>query len=346
MDLDYAEFEELGRVTAKYKSSKSAKVSMRRFRAHFGVPPDVVVCAWELLTESKCLRDRLREVGRTPPNPTHYLWALMSLKQHPTWPVLATALNVDEDTARKWCLLHLEANAELDSEVACGLLLVCLIMLHLFCLIWLSANLQFPHCLLQIVWANRLVGDTLDLALVTVDGTHFRIKNRRNSFTGKHVKRWHSHKFKQAGVSYEVAVCIKTGDIVWIHGPFPAATHDLSIFRYGLKAKLLPHELVLADRGHVGDKKCRTPRNALNCQHKRAMAALRARHETVNRRFKTFGSLQHAFRLNPNLHHTFFRSVAVLIQLSQQNGYSHYDVVGYIDPACEAEWDAGDERSV
>ena len=189
------------------------------------------------------------------------------------------------------------------------------------------------------MWSNRFVGDTFDRCLVTVDGTHFKIKNRRNRTTGKYIKSWYSHKFKHAGVSYEIAVCIKTGDIVWISGPFPAATHDLTIFRYKLADMLLPHELVMADRGYQGFwRKCLTPFQSQNSQHKRAMAALRARHETVNRRFKTFGALTHTFRHSPHLHHLFFRTAAVLIQIAHSNGYSHYDVVGYVDPAFEEDW--------
>ena len=197
---------------------------------------------------------------------------------------------------------------------------------------------------LKILWANRLLGDAYDRCLVTVDGTHFRIKNQINKETGNYIRAWFSHKFNAAGVSYEVAVCIKTGDIVWINGPFPAATADISIFRYKLRQLLSPHELVLADRGYQGDKRCLTPYKALSCQHRRAMGALRGRHETVNRRFKTFAALSHTFRHSPQIHHIFFRSAAVLVQLAHQEGYSHYDVVGYVDPAFANEWDEGDDH--
>jgi len=182
------------------------------------------------------------------------------------------------------------------------------------------------------------MGDTFDKCLVTVDGTHFQIRNRRDKDTKKYIKRWYSHKFKTSGVSYEIAVCIKTGDIVWICGPFPAATPDITIFRYKLKELLLPFEWVMADRGYRGERKCITPYDAFNYQHKRSMAALRSRHETVNRRFKTFGALKQMFRNSPDMHNIFFRAAAVVIQLGHQAGYSHYDVIGYVDPACEKEW--------
>ena len=136
-----------------------------------------------------------------------------------------------------------------------------------------------------------------------------------------------------------MAVCIKTGNIVWIHGPFVASTDDLSMFRFRLRDMLTIGEKVMGDRGYRGDSKVVTPYDAKNCLHKRAMAALRSRHETVNRRFKTFGALQQRFRHNPLKHHMFFRAAAVLIQLGHENGFSHHDVIGYVDPAFEDDWD-------
>ena len=52
---------------------------------------------------------------------------------------------------------------------------------------------------------------------MTVDGTDFRINNPK-----RFDKIWYGHKFNHAAVRYEVAVSIQSGDIVWIHGPFPA----------------------------------------------------------------------------------------------------------------------------
>ena len=110
------------------------------------------------------------------------------------------------------------------------------------------------------------------------------------------------------------------------------------MFRYKLRQLLLPFELMMGGRGHEGDAKCLTPQDAKNRQHARSMAALRARHETVNRMSKTFDALKQLFRHDPNLHHLFFRFVAVLIQLGHQSGHSHHDVIGYVDPAFEADW--------
>lgn len=117
--LSEDEFEELGRKTAKYKFSRSQKVRLRRFKSHFGVPPDVVSCTWELLLEHDFLKNNMP--GLKSPNPEHMLWALMMLKRHSTMPVLASNLKVDENTLRKWGFLYLEAMAELDRDVVSGM---------------------------------------------------------------------------------------------------------------------------------------------------------------------------------------------------------------------------------
>ena len=118
--MNEEDFERLGRLTAKYKHTRSKVVTLRRFKSHFGVAPDVVACTWELLIESKFVRQRLP--GLAPPNPVHLLWALMFLKRYDTMDVLAAALDIDEDTLRKWAFFYLEAGAELDREVVSCLL--------------------------------------------------------------------------------------------------------------------------------------------------------------------------------------------------------------------------------
>ncbi len=85
---------------------------------------------------------------------------------------------------------------------------------------------------------------------ISVDGTDFRIQDIKPFWKG-----WFSHKFKGAGLRYEVAVSIQCGDIVWINGPFPAgAWPDLNVFRHSLKAKLIrAGERCEADDGYKGE---------------------------------------------------------------------------------------------
>jgi hypothetical protein len=89
---------------------------------------------------------------------------------------------------------------------------------------------------------------------MTVDGTDCPIVEP-SPFDSK----WFSHKFRGAGLRYEVGVCIQTGNIVWVNGPFPAGTwSDLKIFKAKLANHLLPGEMVEVD-GTYRHPKCRMP---------------------------------------------------------------------------------------
>jgi hypothetical protein len=65
-------------------------------------------------------------------------------------------------------------------------------------------------------------------------------------------------------VKYEIGVCIKTGHIVWVNGPFPASHNDDSIFKDTLASNLFAddEEGVEVDAGCKGHDKFKTPRVA------------------------------------------------------------------------------------
>jgi hypothetical protein len=60
---------------------------------------------------------------------------------------------------------------------------------------------------------------------ITIDGTDFSIYEPAPFST-----EWFSHKFKGPGVRYELAISIRGGNTVHIHGPFPAKCRDIEIF--------------------------------------------------------------------------------------------------------------------
>jgi DDE superfamily endonuclease len=152
--------------------------------------------------------------------------------------------------------------------------------------------------------------------MMTVDGTDFRIEQPTPFAT-----RWFSHKFKGPGLRYEVAMSINGGDVVWTNGPFPCGSWpDITIFREGLMDKLLPMEMVEADKGYRGQPdKIRTPDDFQSREEKKRKKRASSRHETVNRRFKQFNILKKHFRHDLQDHQKVFRSVVVLTQLSIRN---------------------------
>ena len=140
-------------------------------------------------------------------------------------------------------------------------------------------------------------------------------------------KKMYSHKLNGPGVKYEVAVCLKTGKIVWINGPFEGSKNDGSIFREGISTKLYPEEAVEVDRGYGGDFKMKNPTMGYDSKERKMKSNARAHHEIVNGRLKQFNVLTTHFRhMKPNKegmfikHKMCFYAVAVVTQLKFNDG--------------------------
>ena len=110
-------------------------------------------------------------------------------------------------------------------------------------------------------WGNedKPDGDETQFIL-TVDGTHCLIEEPSlDDFMEQ--KKYYSHKFKTAGLDYEVALSIFEPKCVWIRGPYPAGKNDISIFRHKLKDKMLESRkaskvdyMGIGDRGYRGEE--------------------------------------------------------------------------------------------
>lgn len=126
--------------------------------------------------------------------------------------------------------------------------------------------------------------------------------------------RWYSHKFRGPGLRYEVGVAIWSGGLVWVNGPFRCGDNpDINIFRSGMKKKLEAGERVVADDGYK-DARC------LRSEHLQGADAnlhsrIRARHETINRRFKSFSVIGGRFRHALDRHSLCFHAVAKITSL-------------------------------
>ena len=173
--------------------------------------------------------------------------------------------------------------------------------------------------------------DTKNRCLVTVDGTDYRIREpypwRRDR-----NRKFYSHKFKGPGLRYELGICIKTGHIVWYHGPFPCgAFPDLKIFQLKLKVCLRLGEKVIADKGYKGDQSVCTPLDSKNEEHEKSMAICRARHETINRRLKQWQCLQQVWRHDRDKHELVFQAVCSLTEIELENTRPPFQVTTYHD---------------
>ena len=247
------------------------------------------LCSWKFMPQTRyCVRlwevltKRLIESGRG-----------FSLMRYPIWRDLLWVLSVIFlcfcNIISKWCQCRI-ANAVSS-------------------LVW--------RYNLKILWRNRLKSDIGKTCLVTIDGTDFRIQNVKPFWRG-----WYSHKFHGPGIRYEVAICIQTGDIVWINGPFACGVFpDITIFRSGLIHELRRGEKVEADDGYRGEGDfISTPDDYENEEQHHEKDLARARHETGNGRFAVWNCLKYVFRHDVRKHSEIFRAVATITQLSIENG--------------------------
>jgi len=156
---------------------------------------------------------------------------------------------------------------------------------------------------------------------LTVDDTDCPIQEP-SPFSPK----WYSHKFKSAGLRYEVAVSLQKGDICWVNGPFPCGSHpDIKIARLGLVQELRLNEMCIADSGYRGDECFKTP-TGFNTNSQRMQSVARSRHETVNSRFKKFKILSDKYRGKLDKHNYVFMAIAVLTQVEIDSGNKLFQI--------------------
>lgn len=137
-----------------------------------------------------------------------------------------------------------------------------------------------------------------------------------------------SEKLNGPGYKYEIGICIATGDIVWVNGPFKAGKNDSTIFKEdGLMDALCEDECVEVDAGYKGSDKFKNP-NISQCRTDRKQKSrVRARHEVANSRLKLFEVLNSIFRHEAKEKHQMcFDAVAVITQLMFEFHGRVYDV--------------------
>jgi hypothetical protein len=162
---------------------------------------------------------------------------------------------------------------------------------------------------------------------MTIDGTDFRIPQKGIAKKGNAFA---SHKYAgKSALWYELGVDILAGNLVWIQGPYPAGKYtDIKIFNKVLRNFLEPGERVEADEGYHGHPdKIICPGNNVNPAENRAMwGRVRACHETLNGRLKTWGILSQVFRHRITMHGDVFRACAVMTQLAIKDGEPLFEV--------------------
>ena len=89
--------------------------------------------------------------------------------------------------------------------------------------------------------------------------------------------------------------------------------------------------MVQTDKGYRGKPRCWTWYDQPSHEERKQGSLVRARHETVNSRFKVFKCLSTAFRHPLHKHHFCFRAVAAIVQLGlrRDSPLFHVDYVEF-----------------
>jgi DDE superfamily endonuclease len=179
-----------------------------------------------------------------------------------------------------------------------------------------------------IVWDPRLDSPNSELFIITVDGTDFRVHEKKHP-TLPIDRTQFSKKFNHGALKYEIAMSVFKPKCVWISGPHRGGKHDIVIFREGLKGKIAQGKRVIADRGYVtsrDDEKMLSTPDALDSKElNNFKSRARLRHETFNGRLKFFHCLSDTFRHDLDKHKLAFEAVCVIVQYQMDNGSVIYD---------------------
>jgi len=303
MRVDKEVFNHLWRTEYKHSADATdtgSKWFHRGFKACFGLYDHEVAVVWERLDEPD-----IRELYELQCwRPKYLMDALFFLRVYSTEAATAVFCGRDEKTLRKWNWRIVKAIAYQDwvsFNVGC--------VRGSFSSILMTDIALCVH--LQIDFSHRFLLDNGSYCLITLDGTDFRIQEP-TPFDPK----WYSHKFKAAGVRYEVGICIQTGQIVWVNGPYPCGEwSDLRIARDRILYELRENEWIVADGGYNDAGIFFKTPTGLNNEDQRMKGKARARHECVNRRFKQWQVLQQRFRHDVHLHGLCFHAIANLTHM-------------------------------
>jgi hypothetical protein len=184
----------------------------------------------------------------------------------------------------------------------------------------------------KIRWDSRLNDPNTEIFILSVDGTDFRIWEKKHP-TRNIDKKFFSKKFNHCAVKYEIAISIFRPSVVWINGPFRGGMHDMPMFRAGLKAKMkqsAPGKMGIGDSGYrTGEADevgmIAVPESSDPPGLKTFKARVRCRHESFNGRLKFFKSLSDTFRHGVEKHKIVFEAVATIVQYQMDNGSPIFD---------------------
>jgi hypothetical protein len=165
--------------------------------------------------------------------------------------------------------------------------------------------------------------------LLSVDGTHVWIQEPSHEELAQDPK-FFSKKMKHAGCTFELGICL-TGGLIWINGPFPAGTNDITMFRKpgGLLEKLQEiSKKAIGDRGYTGEPKFISYFNLEDSKGvKKFKTRALMRHEIFNGIIKVFRILSGHFLHSIDKLSIAFEAVCVICQFKLETDVPLFDIL-------------------
>ena len=278
----------------KNRSRSGVLAQARRFKAFYGSNPVVLADMWEDLqtTEHDEIRMKLTEA-----HISHFFMTHHFLYCYPVEEAISAIFGYCEKTCREWCWEFTSKFAQLKTE-----------------------KIQWPE-----EWCHPN-NPGVPIFLYTVDGVHFRSQEPKHPTLSKN-RAYYSHKGNGPGLTYQLALDIWRSRIVQMQGPYPASTHDITIFRNGLKQQTPFGKRGIGDNGYRGEREILSlPNSHDHPELRKFKSRARARQESLNTRIQNFNILKDRFRHNIKKHKIVFEAVCVIVQYQFDNGSPLFEV--------------------
>jgi DDE superfamily endonuclease len=294
-----------------------------RFRSFYGSDPIVYARIWNDLHDGT---NEAAFIHTSTATLRHFFMSLFFLKCYPSATQMAAIFRVCEKTARKWCWYFLsKIQALKHTKVTKHNNIAITLCTIIFSILYSLSQITWPT-----QWTQGhpdFCQADLPVFLLTVDGVHCRIEEPQHPTKSKDPS-YYSHKFRTAGVDYELGLSVFNNKLVWINGPMKASRHDVTVFRRaGLRAMIPDGHRVIGDSGYAGEPTVVSTPNAHDpVMLRRFKSRARARHEAFNGRIKNFKCLDERFRHSLKYHKGAFEATCVIVQYQIENGSPLFDV--------------------
>lgn len=256
------------------------ELNNRQFHANFGLSKATIIILFGVLQSATS------HGGFTL---DHILWTFYFLKVYNTVDVSAVHWKVDPKTYRLWVWKVIQT-----------------LFIYLD-----TVSLFITFLIYKIDLNDRFDSETIMSINMALDGTECAVERPLDNAI---QRQYYSGKKRKHTIKYEIGVQLQTGKIVWLAGGVPGSVHDITLYQTcGLKSHLLPGEMVLADKGYVGDDIMIHPFKSARTEEEKefnaTISSIRQVVEHTYGRIKVFNFTQHKWRHDLDLHPMAFKVI-------------------------------------